>query len=65
MMKEIQNILGELGNRKLSNNNSGLGPGPKLLKYNSSSSRINMQDSDFSNFSIKDAINRPNQFTYY
>jgi hypothetical protein len=37
----------------------------KTQKYNPGSSRMMAQDSDFSNFSIKDAINRPNQFTFF
>lgn len=50
--------MGELGNRA-SVNNVG-----RQSKYNGNSSRM-VQDSDFSNFSIKDAINRPSQFTYF
>ncbi len=52
--------MGELGRKSLSN------AGTKINgnKLHSNTSRI-VQDSDFSNFSIKDAINRPNQFTYF
>lgn len=64
MVKEIQNILGQLGNRKVANVN-GNSQTLKSQKYNPSSSRMTVQDSDFSNFSIKDAINRPNQFTFF
>lgn len=50
------------------NNNINVNNGsqtPRMSKFNSGSSRLITQDSDFSNFSIKDAINRPNQFTFY
>lgn len=64
MVKEIQNILGQLGNRKVTNANAN-SQTLKSQKYNPGSSRMTVQDSDFSNFSIKDAINRPNQFTFF
>ena len=53
--------MGELGNRGGGNVGGGNG---RMSKYNGNSSRL-VQDSDFSNFSIKDAINRPSQFTYF
>lgn len=67
MLKEIQSIVGEIGGtRKALNNNINVSnvQAPRNMKYNPGSSRL-MNDSDFSNFSIKDAINRPNQFTFY
>lgn len=65
-MKEIQNIVGQLGDRRaLGNITNGNGVRQSKLGMNPSLSRINSQDSDFSCFSIKDAINRPNQFTFY
>lgn len=65
-MKQIQNIVGELGSRKvLGNISNGNRPQQSKAMMNPSLSRVNSQDSDFSNFSIKDAINRPNQFTFY
>jgi hypothetical protein len=68
MLKEIKNILGELGNRKSISNNINAS-GARLMMYNtnqSNQSRLSStHDTDFSSFSIKDAINRPNQFTFY
>lgn len=52
--------MGELGNR-----GAGVGVNGRMSKYNGGGSRLIGQDSDFSNFSIKDAINRPSQFTYF
>jgi len=63
MLQELQNLVGELNNKRPANNNMG-GNGPRSSKLNLNS-RIGGQDSDFSNFSIKDAINRPNQFVFY
>lgn len=49
MMREIQNIVGELSKR--STNKS----------FKSNKSRISTTNPDYHNFSIKDAINRPNR----
>lgn len=61
-MQEIQNILGELGDKRSPTNMRVNG---RMSKLNQKQSRIAGQENDFSSFSIKDAINRPSQFTFY
>jgi hypothetical protein len=65
MLKEIKNILGELGNNRKSISNNINVSGTRSAMLNPNQSRLSTHDSDFSSFSIKDAINRPNQFAFY
>jgi hypothetical protein len=65
MLKEIKNILGELGNNRRSITNNTNISGTRLTMLNPNQSRLSTHDTDFSSFSIKDAINRPNQLTFY